>query len=152
MIKVTGEGTEEMQKAADAAFGLLELEGDALVEAEFVDGAEIRALNSRTRGIDRETDVLSFPALDEIRPFTYENYPFEYDDYNHGVMLGSIAICREISEKQAEEYGHSRERELAFLTAHSMLHLFGYDHMEEEERAVMEEKQRELLNGLGITR
>lgn len=152
MIKVTGEGTEEMQKAADAAFGLLELEGDVLVEAEFVDGAEIRALNSRTRGIDRETDVLSFPALDEIRPFTYENYPFEYDDYNHGVMLGSIAICREISEKQAEEYGHSVLREQTYLFVHGLLHLLGYDHEKEEDRTVMRETEEKIMNAIGIGR
>ena len=152
MIKVTGEATEEMQRAADAAFVLLSLEGDCVAEAEFADVAEMRALNNRTRGIDMETDVLSFPALDEIRPFIYENYPFEYDDYNHGVMIGSVVICREIAERQAEEYGHSVLREETYLFVHGLLHLLGYDHEKEEDRKAMREAEEKIMNAIGIGR
>ena len=152
MIKITGEGTAEMQKAADAAFELLSLEGDCVAEAEFTDCAEVRALNNRTRGIDRETDVLSFPALDEIRSFTYENYPFEYDDYNHGVMLGSVVICREISERQAEEFGHSVVREQTYLFVHGLLHLLGYDHEKEDNKKLMREAEEKIMTAIGIER
>lgn len=152
MIKITGEGTAEMQKAADETFALLSLEGDCVAEAELVDCAEMRALNRRTRGVDRETDVLSFPALDEIRPFTYENYPFEYDDYNHGVMLGSVVICKEISEKQAEEYGHSVVREQTYLFVHGLLHLLGYDHENESDKRIMRETEEKIMTAIGIGR
>ena len=67
-------------------------------------------------------------------------------------MLSDIVLSGELGISQAEEYGHSRERELGFLVAHSMLHLIGYDHMEEEERAIMEQRQREILEGIGLKR
>ena len=71
MIKIIGEATEEMERAAEEAFSRLALEGDCLVEIEYMDKEDMRALNARTRGVDSATDVLSFPALDEIAPFTY---------------------------------------------------------------------------------
>ena len=79
-------------------------------------------------------------------------YTGQFDPDTGELMLGSIVISKQKVVEQAEEYGHTVEREYAFLIAHSMLHLLGYDHMEEEERAVMEKKQREILDGLGITR
>ena len=116
---------------------------------------EIHQMNLEFRQIDRPTDVLSFPMVD------YEeagNFDFleEADEYFHPesgeLMLGDIVISKEKVVAQAEEYGHSIEREYAFLIAHSMLHLFGYDHMEEDERAVMEAKQKEILERLEIFR
>lgn len=116
---------------------------------------EIHELNLNFRQIDRPTDVLSFPMVD------YEeagNFDFleEADEYFHPesgeLMLGDIVISKEKVLEQAKEYGHSIEREYAFLIAHSMLHLFGYDHMEEEERLVMETKQKEVLEQLQILR
>ena len=116
---------------------------------------EIREMNRQFREIDRATDVLSFPMVDYGTPGDFE-FLEEDDSYFHPesgeLMLGDIVISKEKVTAQAEEYGHTEEREFAFLVAHSMLHLFGYDHMEEDERAVMEQKQREILERLNILR
>lgn len=117
---------------------------------------EIREINLSQRNIDRDTDVLSFPMADYESPSDFgplEESPEEYFNPETGeLMLGDIVISVDKIKEQATKYGHSQERELAFLTAHSMLHLFGYDHMEEEERQIMEKKQENILHNLGITR
>lgn len=116
---------------------------------------EIHQMNFEFREIDRPTDVLSFPMVDYDEPgdFDFLEDAFEYFNPETGeLMLGDIVISKEKVLSQAEEYGHSIEREYAFLIAHSMLHLFGYDHMEEEERIVMESKQKEILERLQILR
>ncbi len=152
MIKLLGDITEEMKAAADEAFRLLSLEGECEVEVQSLGKPDMRELNARTRGKDAATDVLSFPALDEIGPFTYENYPFEYDDYEGCVTLGSIAICTEIAEEQAEEYGHSVVREKTYLFVHGLLHLLGYDHEDEDDRRSMREAEEKILSAIGINR
>lgn len=119
------------------------------------DNEGIHRLNKEFRGIDKATDVLSFPMIEYEQAGTFEFLEtreecFEPDTGE--LVLGDIAISKEKVLSQAEEYGHSVKREYAFLIAHSMLHLFGYDHMEEDERIVMEEKQREILEQLGILR
>lgn len=116
---------------------------------------EIRELNRNFREIDRATDVLSFPMVDyeKAGEFGFLEDALEYFNPESGeLMLGDIVISKEKVLSQAEEYGHSAEREYAFLVAHSMLHLFGYDHMEEEERRAMEAKQEEILEQLQILR
>lgn len=116
---------------------------------------EIHQMNLEFREIDRPTDVLSFPMVDYEEPgeFDFLEEAMEYFNPESGeLMLGDIVISKEKVIAQAEEYGHSIEREYAFLIAHSMLHLFGYDHMEEEERMVMEAKQKEILERLQILR
>ena len=116
----------------------------------------IHEMNREYRNTDRATDVLSFPMIDYETPADFsmvEEAPEEYADPDSGeLLLGDIVISLERMEAQAKEYGHSVKRELAFLTAHSMLHLCGYDHMNDDERVVMEEKQEEILRRLGITR
>lgn len=117
--------------------------------------AEIHQMNLEFREIDRPTDVLSFPMVDyeEAGEFDFLEEAMEYFHPESGeLMLGDIVISKEKVVAQAEEYGHSIEREYAFLIAHSMLHLFGYDHMEEEEREIMEAKQKEILEHLQILR
>lgn len=120
------------------------------------DNEGIRAYNKEYRNIDRETDVLSFPNLDFTEPGLFEvdeDQEADYFDPDTGEMiLGDIIISVDKVREQAESYGHSEKREFAFLVAHSMLHLSGYDHMEEEEAAVMEAKQEQVLQKLGITR
>ena len=116
---------------------------------------EIQEMNQNFRQIDRATDVLSFPMIDyeEAGNFDFlEDVMDAFHPESGELMLGDIVISKEKVISQAEEYGHSIEREYAFLIAHSMLHLFGYDHMEEEERVVMEEKQEEILEQLKICR
>ena len=119
--------------------------GDYEVSVTFTDNAGIRQINKEYRGIDRETDVLSFPMTDEGEEFTLDP---ETGCYN----LGDIVISLEKAVSQSEEYGHSFDREVAFLTVHSMLHLLGSDHMEKEEEKEMFGLQENILNLLGITR
>ena len=117
---------------------------------------EIHRINREFRQIDRPTDVLSFPMVDYPAPGDFDHCEDEGEDcFNPEtgeLVLGDIVISVDKVLEQAEAFGHSAERELAFLCAHSMFHLFGYDHMEEEERLVMEDKQRRLLDELGIVR
>ncbi len=129
---------------------------EAQVNMVLTDNEGIRELNRECRGIDRETDVLSFPNLDFEREGVFE-IPGEaeadcFDPDTGELMLGDIMISVDKVREQSESYGHSLKREFAFLTAHSMLHLCGYDHMEPGEAGIMEQKQEELLTGLGITR
>lgn len=120
------------------------------------DNAAIQEINREQRKIDAPTDVLSFPMIEYETPsdFSFVEDCVEdcFNPETGELLLGDIVISTEKVLEQAESYGHSVKRELAFLVAHSMLHLFGYDHMEEQERLVMEEKQREILHNLGIER
>lgn len=129
---------------------------EACVSVLLTDNEEMARINQAERGIDRPTDVLSFPMIEYETPGDFdflEQAGWEYFHPETGeLLLGDIVISLDKVAEQAGRYGHSKERELAFLTAHSMFHLFGYDHMEEEERKIMEEKQADLLNGLGIFR
>ncbi len=129
---------------------------EAQVNVVITDNAGIRRLNRESRGIDRETDVLSFPNVDFEREGVFqidEDREADYFDPESGeLILGDIMISADKVKEQAEEYGHSLRREFAFLVAHSMFHLCGYDHMEEQDARVMERKQEEVLNCLGIRR
>lgn len=138
---------------------VLETEGcpyETQVNMVLTDNSGIRELNRENRGIDRETDVLSFPNVDFSAAGVFdidEDREADYFDPDTGeLILGDIVISVDKVLEQAESYGHGAKREFAFLTAHSMLHLCGYDHMEEDEAAVMEERQEGILRGLGITR
>lgn len=128
------------------------------VNITFTDNMGIREINREFRDLDVPTDVLSFPMVEYELPadFSVLEEPSARAMYFHPesgeLLLGDIVISIEKAREQAEEYGHSLKREICFLTAHSMLHLFGYDHLEEEERIVMEEKQERILQKLGITR
>lgn len=126
------------------------------VNVLLTDNEEIHAMNHQYRGIDRPTDVLSFPNVDYENPADFTGIEDTIEDYfdpeNGELCLGDIVISVEKVYEQSEEYGHSLMREYAFLIAHSMLHLLGYDHMAPEEATVMEQKQEEILNRLGITR
>ena len=123
-----------------------EFDPDCEVSLSIVNNEEIQEINKQFREIDAPTDVLSFPLL------TFEEGEQADVNENNEIMLGDIIISIDKAKAQAEEYGHGLRRELAFLTAHSMLHLMGYDHMEEEEQKEMFKKQDDILNNLGITR
>lgn len=130
---------------------------EAEVNVLLTDDEEIRKINSKFRFIDNTTDVLSFPMVEYEYPGDFSNLDtpeadFCFDPGTGELMLGDIAVSVQKVRAQAEAYGHSEERELAFLIAHSMFHLMGYDHETEEEREQMEQKQREVLDKLGITR
>lgn len=129
---------------------------EAEINVILTDNTEIQEINKEHRNIDAPTDVLSFPMIDYISPADFSGLEEETDSYFHPetgeLLLGDIIISVEKVMEQAREFGHSQKRELAFLTAHSMLHLMGYDHMEDEERLVMEDKQRKVLEALNIVR
>ena len=129
---------------------------ESAVNLVITDNEGIREMNQLYRGIDRETDVLSFPNFEFETPGSFdgvEGHEADYFDPETGeFILGDIMISAEKVREQADCYGHRLRREFAFLVDHSMLHLCGYDHMEEEDAHVMEKKQEEILNGLGITR
>ena len=129
---------------------------ETTVNLLLTDNAGIREYNKNYRDMDRETDVLSFPNI----PFEYagdftpvESNEADYFDPDSGeLVLGDIILSVERIKAQAQEYGHSELREFAFLTAHSMFHLCGYDHMEKKDAVIMEKKQEAILQELGITR
>lgn len=130
------------------------------VEVTITDDETIREINRAKRDMDKATDVLSFPLIDyeKAGDFSFleeqdNDFAYDYFEPDTGeLMLGDIVVSSERVYAQAEEYGHSCKRELGFLIAHSMLHLFGYDHMEETERVEMERMQSDILDRLGITR
>lgn len=127
------------------------------VEVIYTSNEAIKQINQEQRGIDRETDVLSFPMVDFSAPCDYDlleqpEADFYFDPDSGELLLGDIVLSIPRIVEQAKEYGHSRKREYAFLIAHSMLHLLGYDHMTQEEAREMEAKQNQVLDTLKITR
>ena len=128
-----------------AAAKVSELYGldNAELSVTLTDNEHIHVINREYRGVDRPTDVISFALNESDEP--------EIEDAEINI-LGDIIISLERAAEQAEEYGHSYRREIAFLTVHGLLHLLGYDHMEEDERLEMEEEQRIVMEALGISR
>lgn len=128
------------------------------VNVTITDNEGIRNMNREFRELDVPTDVLSFPMIEYRKPADFSDLEGEnvmagnFNPESGELLLGDIVISLERAREQAEEYGHSLKREISFLVAHSMLHLFGYDHMEDAERLRMEEKQEQILQSLGITR
>ena len=119
------------------------------------DDEAIKELNAQFRDMDRSTDVLSFPMIDYAAPGDFSGLEEDetlFDPDTGELVLGDIVISMDHVRAQAELYGHSEKRELAFLVAHSMLHLMGYDHMDDEEREDMERRQEAILTGAGYTR
>ena len=137
--------TDVIESAIKAALEFENVSFDSELEVVIADPEEIQTLNMETRGIDRVTDVLSFPMFDSLSDVTCEADGFAF--------LGSMVICKERAVEQATEYGHSIEREAAFLAVHSVLHLLGYDHETgEEDERVMFSKQEQRLEKMGLTR
>lgn len=117
------------------------------ISLSFVSMDEIHELNRDYRGVDRPTDVLSFPMTDD-----FEQLQSMYDGLEEGpeeLLLGDVVICLEKALQQAEEYGHSAEREIVYLFVHSVLHLLGYDHMTDEDKKVMRAREKQVIAGRG---
>lgn len=143
------------EKIASHILELEECPYEISVNLVITDNEEIRKVNAEFRLIDSPTDVLSFPMIPFKTPADYsviEGDDSYFDLDTDELILGDVMISVDKVYAQAEEYGHSTEREFSFLFAHSMLHLLGYDHMEPDEAAVMEAKQAKALEDLGITR
>ena len=139
--------TEEILNTMEAAAKYcLELEGideeRTEISVTFVEAEEIRELNRDYRDNDKVTDVLSFPQFDDLN---------DIPDFGE-ICLGDVVICKDRAMEQAEEFGHSFEREIIYLFTHSILHLLGYDHMEEEEKREMRAREEEVMTHLGIER
>lgn len=143
-------------KVVNASLDYVNCPYECEVNILLTDNAGIHRLNKEIRDIDSPTDVLSFPAFNFTVPGKFEisdneeSYCFNSDTGDF--LLGDIMISLEKVSSQAREYGHSTTREYAFLIAHSMLHLCGYDHIDETERLNMEKMQEEILNNIGYTR
>ncbi len=144
---------ENAEKIEAALSDFVQTDVPLKIECEFVDEEEIRRLNSEMRGIDKVTDVLSFPELENIKgkPIKKAEHPFELDE-DGALLIGSLAVCVKRAKEQAEEYNHSYYRELNYLIVHGILHCLGYDHIEEKDKAEMRAKEEEILGGMGITR
>lgn len=134
-----------LRRCCHAVLQLEKFSGSAEISVRFVDNAQIKELNAQYRDIDRETDVLSFPLG--------ENGEYDINPDTGAALLGDIVISVEKAVQQADEFGHSLNREMAFLTVHSMLHLLGYDHVNGGLEAVrMREKEETVLTQLGLKR
>lgn len=138
--------TEIINSVAEESLRYEDFDLNCEVSVSFVTNDEIHTINKHFRNIDRETDVLSFPQL------TFEENEEISRNEEGEIILGDIIISVEKALEQSKEYGHSFEREMAFLTAHSMLHLMGYDHMTPEEEKDMFKRQKDILENLGISR
>ena len=123
------------------------------IEFVFVDEEEIKRLNLERRQIDKVTDVLSFPTLDGIKGerILKKQFPCDIDEEGN-LFIGSIVVCTKRAKEQAEEYGHSYNRELHYLLVHGIMHCLGSDHMTDEEKSEMREQEEKILAKLGITR
>ena len=145
---------QENVAALEEAFSdVVEADCTLCFEFLFVDEEEIQRLNRETRSIDKVTDVLSYPSLDGIKgkALYADDYPFDVDEEGQ-LFVGSIVVCVKRAEEQAEEFGHSLRRELHYLLTHGVLHCLGYDHMADEDKQEMREKEEYVLEKLGIVR
>lgn len=139
----------------EGALDYIECPYEAEVNLLLTMNDQIHEMNRDFREIDRPTDVLSFPMIEYTAPGDFDFLEQQeecFDPESGELVLGDIVISKEKVIEQAEAYGHSVKREYAFLITHSVLHLTGYDHIEDEERQIMEEKQREILKHLQILR
>lgn len=156
-IQITKDDIEQLK---DTIYLALKEEGVLIpceVSLVFVDNEEIKNINTDTRGINKETDVLSFPMLDYEKGKVYKEIykDFQFDEtYMDGeeLVLGDIVLSLEKALEQSIEYNHSFQRESSYLVVHSLLHLLGYDHMEEEEKKRMREREEDILKMLDICR
>lgn len=146
---------ELCNKAIEASVDYLKCPYETEVSVLITTNEIIHNINLEQREIDRPTDVLSFPMIEWAEICNYDAVEEQLECFHPEsgeLMLGDIIISAEKVIEQSEEYGHSLEREFSFLIVHSMLHLFGYDHMEQEEREEMEQAQSDIMKELGITR
>jgi probable rRNA maturation factor len=145
-----------IEKVINASLDYEQCPYEVEVSVILTDNATIQEINREHRQIDAPTDVLSFPMVNYETPSDFERLEEEQDDCFHPdtgeLMLGDIIISVDKVKSQAEEFGHSVQRELGFLVAHSMLHLCGYDHIQEDEREIMEQKQREIMELVELKR
>ena len=142
---VTEQMMDKLREAASACTPL-----DVEISLSFVSLDEIHGLNRDYRGVDRPTDVLSFPMFESIEEL--EEACAETEEPGQAVPLGDVVICMDKIKEQAAEFGHSEERETVYLFTHSVLHLLGYDHETDEDKREMREREEEIMEALGLKR
>ncbi len=135
LLNITRDNEEAVERAVEAVLKEESLDGDFEVSVSFVTNQEIRELNKEYRNVDSETDVLSFPMNEEFEGL---------------IILGDIVISTQKIIEQAHDLGNSLEREMSYLIVHSMLHLIGYDHMENDEKSIMRAKEKKIMKNLKI--
>jgi len=135
----------KIKKLTKAVYKTLNQKSNFKVELVFQDSENMHYLNKTTRGVDSVTDVLSYPALEGIKGKTLRPEECKTSMEGKYIFLGSIVLCEEKISTQAEEYGHSEEREREYLILHGLLHLFGYDHMTDEDKKEMRDKEKQVL-------
>lgn len=154
-IEISEETKDMIRNCVNRALDVENFDFRAMVSVTLVDNPSIREINSEYRDVDRATDVLSFPMLD-LDPghehLNIDDFIDDADPDSGAVILGDIMISMEKAKEQAQEYGHSFERELGFLVVHGILHLLGYDHMEQDDRDIMRSREEAILKALGLTR
>lgn len=156
-IEVTDEYVKILEQIIDYALREEKVFIDYEISVIFVDNNEIKRLNKEYRNIDKDTDVLSFPMLEyssqKVFKDIYSDFNFTEEYLDEGrLVLGDIALSVEKAMDQSIEYGHSFIRELSYLTLHSVLHLLGYDHMEETEKSIMRKREEDILNRFKVNR
>ena len=141
-----------LERAAEAVSAHFGLPKQTELEVNFYDAETMREINDSTRGVDAVTDVLSYPALFFERPgeIAADLNPDGINPESGNFMLGGVLLCRQKIEEQAKEYGHSFERELCYLFVHGCLHLLGFDHMEEADKAAMRREEKAVMADLGL--
>lgn len=155
MIRISGANLKEralVRKVEKATFKHLGQKDFFLIDITVVDEDTIKNLNASARGVDKVTDVLSFPCFEKLDLPVDKSEFSEFDYDGSHVLLGSIMICRKRAEEQAKEYGHSYARELGFLACHGFLHILGFDHIDPEDEKVMIVHQKAIMNAVGLKR
>ncbi|MBQ0068062.1 MAG: rRNA maturation RNase YbeY [Phascolarctobacterium sp.] len=142
-VKISSDLESKLQEGLDAVAKLHNLGGKTEVSVTLVDDTEIHQLNRDYRKVDRPTDVLSF-ALDEGEEPKLVDAPEEH-------LLGDIIISAETAQRQGDEFGHGLEREIVYLAVHGLLHLLGYDHIQEEDKKIMRAKEEEALRAIRLS-
>ncbi|AEB76496.1 rRNA maturation RNase YbeY [Clostridium botulinum] len=156
-IKIDEKILETVKEIINYTLKEEEVKVNTEVSVIFIDNSTIKEINKETRDIDKVTDVLSFPMLDylqgKIYKETYKDYEFDASYLDEGeLVLGDIVLSLERAEEQSKDFGHSFLREVCYLTVHSVLHLLGYDHMEEEDKVRMRKREEEILEKFSIVR
>ena len=146
--EISCEAKDFIEKVISETLKSENVKTDCFVSVTVVDPEEINEINAEHRGIDSVTDVLSFPVVNLL-----EGEEESAGDYYEGrLILGDVVLCAERAREQSEDFGHSLEREIGYLTCHSILHLIGYDHETDEEREVMREKEEAVMAILELGR
>ena len=155
MVRISGATLKEMaliRKVEKACFKAVGQDNFFIIDMTVSDADVIKSLNASARGIDKVTDVLSFPCFDKLS-LPVDKDKFSACDYDgKRVMLGSVMICRQRAEEQADEFNHSYARELGFLACHGMLHLLGFYHIEKKDEEIMTALQRRMMDSVKLKR